>query len=423
MSKPFTIMRNLGIGLLLSASVAMLALSLPASGWKALSVQTGSMKPGIMPGDLVLVRNVPASDLRIGDIITYISPQKNSQTITHRITEVLTSPNGPGRFIVKGDANAAADPVVYQNQIIGTAKMTIPKLGFLFDWLRTWVGLAIIIYTPALLIVAAEVRKLASYYRSLEPYRATGFNGNTTQPKVSQMSQTRHKLKATSLAAIAMVGVAVPTAHGALLMSTTSRLDDNSISSQPSPTLDHLIISRVMFGGSNNNTDSSTNISVTTNNPQSATTGNATASGSGNASSGNANNTSSTAISTVIANGGGTDTPTSTPTVTLYNPSEVAVNLSGWTLRDNTSTHSFGPGSIITAKASLSFTWPQASGLSRSGDRMSLHNSSAVPVDSLSWGNDVTQMNPAITIGNSSSLLTRKSLTIDTDKATDWQST
>jgi signal peptidase I len=402
-AKLLNITRNIGVGLLILASLALLVLSMPGSGWKALSVQTGSMKPAIMPGDLVLVHSVPMQDLHIGDVITYINPANNRQTITHRVTGILTTPNGPGRFVTQGDANKAADPVVYQNQIIGQVKHTAPNIGFLLNWLRSWVGLIVVVYVPALFMVIAEIKKLSKYYKELEPYVASGFN-----PKRPHLSPAKQAAKAGTLAVATVLVAVVPSAQAAFISEAV--INNNTISSTAS--LDHLVISKVTFGGIGS---SSTNVTVSNNNSQTATSGNATVSGNGgNATTGNASNTNTSSINFSVSNGG------SSPAVTIYNPADSPVAIAGWTLVDNTSVRNL-PATTIAANESYVFTWPQANGLDKLGDRLILRNTTAATVDAISWGADMSQINPAIAINAGTVSLVRTNPNIDSDSAADWQ--
>ena len=79
-----------------------------------------------------------------GDIITF---QKDNILVTHRIDEKLQ--NG---FITKGDANNVPDTKeVSINDIVGKTLFVIPKAGKLVFYLRTPLGMALIIFAGFLL--------------------------------------------------------------------------------------------------------------------------------------------------------------------------------------------------------------------------------------------------------------------------------
>ena len=92
----------LGIGSLLAVSLANHA------GYQALGMKTGSMRPAINPGDLVIARAVRPADIRNGDIITFRSPLGSHAPYTHRVVRTIAGPDGP-QFTTRGDANPAPD--------------------------------------------------------------------------------------------------------------------------------------------------------------------------------------------------------------------------------------------------------------------------------------------------------------------------
>lgn len=92
-----------------------------AAGWRAAVVASGSMRPGIQPGDVVVT--VPAHRLRIGSVVTYRKP---GRPMLHRIVGV----DARGRLITKGDANAVADAApVPRDAVTGVARWRLPYAG------------------------------------------------------------------------------------------------------------------------------------------------------------------------------------------------------------------------------------------------------------------------------------------------------
>ena len=92
--------------------------------WRPYVIVTGSMEPALDRGDLVILERVDPSQLRVGDIITYM---KGRTPVTHRIVAVT----GEG-FITKGDANLFEDPyIVEPDQVVGRVWAVIPKLGWI----------------------------------------------------------------------------------------------------------------------------------------------------------------------------------------------------------------------------------------------------------------------------------------------------
>jgi signal peptidase len=92
------------------------------------TVLTGSMRPGIQPGDVVVVRPVPTDELKVGDVIAYLPPA-HTTPVLHRIVSI-----DPSGLATKGDANNVADPWGK----VGTDSATtlrlvwvIPKVGLI----------------------------------------------------------------------------------------------------------------------------------------------------------------------------------------------------------------------------------------------------------------------------------------------------
>src|ERR1700733_6907932 len=107
-------LKRLGISLTIAFFAvccgAVLLFNWGSMGWKALSVPTGSMRPHIPPGSLVLTHNVPLSSIKVGDVITYINPENMKSTVTHRVIKEYKLDGKVPAFITKGDANPSRDP-------------------------------------------------------------------------------------------------------------------------------------------------------------------------------------------------------------------------------------------------------------------------------------------------------------------------
>ena len=99
---------------------------------------TGSMSPTIPTGALAITRPAPASDLRVGQVVTVPFPGR-TLPITHRIVKIADDPGVPaGRVLtLKGDANATADAVSYH---VSTAKVLLwstPGIGTIWTVMHT----------------------------------------------------------------------------------------------------------------------------------------------------------------------------------------------------------------------------------------------------------------------------------------------
>ncbi|MDR2897072.1 MAG: signal peptidase I [Propionibacteriaceae bacterium] len=129
-----------GAVMLVLLGLAVLLVLVPkVTGGMALTVLSGSMEPGIMPGDIVVTRGISSENidqLRIGDIITFLPYPDDPMLVTHRIVGQSAGPNGI-TFATQGDNNPSPDiwEQVGVKQIRGELLFVVPKLGFVKQWL------------------------------------------------------------------------------------------------------------------------------------------------------------------------------------------------------------------------------------------------------------------------------------------------
>lgn len=73
-------------------------------GYSVFSVESPSMEPAFMTGDLVFVKIVDESEIAEGDVITFRRSDKPALIITHRVISI-TEVNGERYFTTLGDNN------------------------------------------------------------------------------------------------------------------------------------------------------------------------------------------------------------------------------------------------------------------------------------------------------------------------------
>jgi signal peptidase len=108
-------------------------------GYRTSTMLTGSMSPGINPGDVVVTVPQPAKDIAVGDVISYHIPLEDHRVETHRVIEVTRDPAGRLAVVTKGDANTDKDPWVatLEGDTVYEVKAVIPHLGSAIRALRT----------------------------------------------------------------------------------------------------------------------------------------------------------------------------------------------------------------------------------------------------------------------------------------------
>lgn len=94
-------------------------------------VASGSMEPYYKIGDIIVVKKEEASNLKIGDDVTYLGQKSNLNglVITHRIISVRKD-NDKYYFTTKGTANEIEDPEITIDDIYG--KVTYKTILFSF---------------------------------------------------------------------------------------------------------------------------------------------------------------------------------------------------------------------------------------------------------------------------------------------------
>ena len=142
--------------------LAVLLVGVRLVGFTPYTVLSGSMEPNYHTGSVVYVREVPTSELVVGDTITYAID--GGAVVTHRIIELVPDEDMPNlvRFRTKGDANKDADgTLVHPNNVLGKVVGTIPVLGYIayfvqnppgnFIAIGICVSLVILFFLPDLL--------------------------------------------------------------------------------------------------------------------------------------------------------------------------------------------------------------------------------------------------------------------------------
>lgn len=144
--------------LIITAAVFLfLAVGPRFGGYQTSTMLTGSMSPLINPGDVVVSIKTPAAQVKAGDIITYAIPVGDHRIETHRVTEVITNPDGTIAVRTKGDANNGADPwtATLNDDYVHTTVAVIPHLGDAIRALSEPTVRTILLYgAPALLVIA-----------------------------------------------------------------------------------------------------------------------------------------------------------------------------------------------------------------------------------------------------------------------------
>lgn len=181
MKKVLNFLRNTFVVLLVLLAVIMMTFTIISTttnstknkslfGFKAFIVLTDSMSAtDFKAGDLVIVKETPVTDLKIGDIISYRSQDKAhlNEVVTHKIREI-NKKNGEIYFTTYGTTTGIDDKeTIGRGNILGKYCFSLPKMGTVFQFLKTTPGYIVCILIPFLLLILIQainsIRLFARY--------------------------------------------------------------------------------------------------------------------------------------------------------------------------------------------------------------------------------------------------------------------
>ena len=122
-------------------------------------VVTGSMEPEIKVGDIILIKRVPQSKIKVGDDITF----QTDKVITHRVIEVTEK-----GFITQGLANNVADGEIPYSNVYGKVILKSAFLGKIYAFVNTQYGFLFVIVVPLFLFVIYQGWSLTKKFKALK---------------------------------------------------------------------------------------------------------------------------------------------------------------------------------------------------------------------------------------------------------------
>lgn len=147
-------------------------------GYERYVITGGSMSGSIERGSIVFSEIVPADDIQVGDVITYVPPPDSGVTtlVTHRIISVGTDDVGRQVLRTQGDANPDPDPwrftLTDDNQAV--ASFHVPQVGYALIALADRETRMLLIGVPAGLVGLVSIGQLVGALRSrFRPLKGT----------------------------------------------------------------------------------------------------------------------------------------------------------------------------------------------------------------------------------------------------------
>ena len=176
----------------LVAIIVLFALFLMGSrliGYRCYNVISPSMEPLYKVGDLIYVKKVDPYKIKVGDVITFLVDE-NLVVGTHRVVRIDVEKL---HFYTKGDANDVEDgEPVHFNNVIGVPQFSIPKLGYVSDFVQNPPGMYITIGVGVILILAVFLPDMIGKKKNEDEDEAVA----TMQTEIDTAAEENEKLKA-----------------------------------------------------------------------------------------------------------------------------------------------------------------------------------------------------------------------------------
>ena len=143
-----------------------------AGGAETFTVLSGSMRPVLDPGDLVVVRPTDPENVGVGSVVTFQMKSGDPAVTTHRVVSQGVDETGGAVFLTRGDGNESADPVWIKGaQLRGTVWYSVPYVGFaaqaipqsMREVLAAGAGAALLIYAMVVWTLGVRERRGARH--------------------------------------------------------------------------------------------------------------------------------------------------------------------------------------------------------------------------------------------------------------------
>lgn len=144
---------NVGLTILAVFGTVCIALVIIAFvfNFSIILFKTGSMEPAIPQGSAALAREIPASDIRVGDVVT-VDRGSDERPITHRVTEIRREGDAHYLIAMRGDANPRPDPAMYRVSEVRKVLWHVPGAAVWIVWLSSPLLLIAIVLAAAFLV-------------------------------------------------------------------------------------------------------------------------------------------------------------------------------------------------------------------------------------------------------------------------------
>ena len=172
-------------------------------------VSSEDMEPEIDVGEVVILKDVDPSELRLGDVITYKADALDFEDrfVTHQISKEPYEVDGVYYFTTRGlKSDAVNDPEINEYQLRGKLIYKIPFAGTVYDFVTSWYGivavvvLLVVVYGGDAVSLIRNYKKVGTVYdedknlnerdlrqsESIEPERVREFDDILTNLDIDE---------------------------------------------------------------------------------------------------------------------------------------------------------------------------------------------------------------------------------------------
>ena len=130
-------------------------------GYRVFTVATGSMIPTYKIGDTIIIKEVDANSLKVGDPITYEGKSGDlaGRVVTHRIIAIDETENGKV-FHTMGDANDIEDPTITGDQIYGKVIYRCIIISLLTRLMTNLTAFYVLVFIPIGIYVFLQIKDI-----------------------------------------------------------------------------------------------------------------------------------------------------------------------------------------------------------------------------------------------------------------------
>ena len=128
-------------------------------GYRVFTVATGSMEPVYNVNDVILVKDVVPSTLKVGDDIAYLGNRDavKGLIVTHRIIKIEKLDDGKVHYTLKGVNNKYEDPSITEDQILGKVVGKTYVVSFINHVVKNIYGFFFLVFCPLVLVIFLEI--------------------------------------------------------------------------------------------------------------------------------------------------------------------------------------------------------------------------------------------------------------------------